>query len=409
MIIMMMTVRNLSPDRLYLVALSGGADSVALTVMMAERGLRIHALHCNFHLRGEESDRDEDFVRHLCTERGIPLEVKHFDTLRSAREQKASIEMEARRLRYEWFAQRARELGAYAICVAHHRDDQAETLLMNIIRGTGLRGLAAMSPDRVINGLRILRPLLDLSRQDIIDYLRERGQTFVTDSTNLEREALRNRIRLDVIPLLKELNPNVSECLARTAENVRLELETGDAEGEGHFHKWLTPLGFSRGQIMDIYAHHMRVDKVSGLMWHSPSHTLLLDRGEWVLRENRGDAGMTSLNTRLLPAGEIPSADEFRCKDMAFIDADMLRGRLELRGILIGDRFRPFGMRSGSKLVSDFLTNKKVNLLEKLSQLIVVDTGTRAIVWVVGREIDDRYRVTHDSKNIMCLTLDGQQ
>lgn len=406
---MMITVRNLSPDRLYLVALSGGADSVALTMMMAERGLRIHALHCNFHLRGEESDRDEGFVRDFCTERGIPLEVRHFDTRRSAREQKASIEMEARRLRYEWFAQRARELGAYAICVAHHRDDQAETLLMNLIRGTGLRGLAAMSPDRVIDGLRILRPLLGLSRQDIIDYLRERGQTFVTDSTNLEREALRNRIRLDVMPLLKELNPNVSECLARTAENVRLELETGDAEGEGHFHKWLTPLGFSRGQIMDIYAHHMRDAKESGLMWHSPSHTLLLDRGEWVLRDNRGYAGMPSLNTRLLPAGEMPSVDALRCKDTAFIDADMLRGRLVLRRVLAGDRFRPFGMRRGSKLVSDFLTNRKVNLLEKMSQLVVEDSGTRAIVWVVGREIDDRYRVAHDSKNIMCLTLDGLQ
>lgn len=406
---MMITVRNLSPDRLYLVALSGGADSVALTMMMAERGLRIHALHCNFHLRGEESDRDEGFVRDFCTERGIPLEVRHFDTRHSAREQKASIEMEARRLRYEWFAQRARELGAYAICVAHHRDDQAETLLMNLIRGTGLRGLAAMSPDRVIDGLRILRPLLGLSRQDIIDYLRERGQTFVTDSTNLEREALRNRIRLDVMPLLKELNPNVSECLARTAENVRLELETGDADGEGHFHKWLTPLGFSRGQIMDIYTHHMKGAKESGLMWHSPSHTLLLDRGEWVLRENRGDAGMPSLNTRLLPAEEIPSVDALRCKDTAFIDADMLRGELVLRRVLAGDRFRPFGMQRGSKLVSDYLTNRKVNLLEKMSQLVVEDSGTRAIVWVVGREIDDRYRVAHDSKNIMCLTLDGLQ
>lgn len=406
---MMMTVRNLSPDRLYLVALSGGADSVALALMMAERGLRIHALHCNFHLRGEESDRDEGFVRNLCTERGIPLEVKHFDTRRSAREQGASIEMEARRLRYEWFAQRARELGAYAVCVAHHRDDQAETLLMNLIRGTGLRGLAAMSPDRVIKGLRILRPLLGLSRQDITDFLRERGQAFVTDSTNLEREALRNRIRLDVMPLLKELNPNVAECLARTAENVRLELETGDADGEGHFHQWLAPLGFSRGQIVDIYAHHVQGTKVSGLVWHSPSHTLLLNRGEWVLSENVGDAGMPSLNTRLLPAGEIPSADALRCKDTAFIDADMLRGGLVMRRMRSGDRFRPFGMRSGSKLVSDFLTDRKVNLLEKMSQLVVVDTGTRAIVWVVGREIDDRYRVSHDSKNIMCLTLDGLQ
>ena len=246
-------IHALSPNKLYLIALSGGADSIALALMMKEQHLNVLALHCNFHLRGEESDRDEQFVRDFCHKHAIPLEVCHFDTLASARQHKTSIEMEARNLRYRWFAQRAQALDAEAICVAHHKDDQAETLLLNLIRGTGLKGLAAMHPERTVNGLRILRPLLDTTKEEILNYLSHMEQDYVTDSTNLERDALRNRIRLDLMPMLRQLNPNITDCLARTAHNVRLELDS-DSE-ESHYHRWLAPLGFSRSQILDIYAH----------------------------------------------------------------------------------------------------------------------------------------------------------
>ena len=246
-------LRTLSTDRLYLIALSGGADSIALALMMKEQRLNVLALHCNFHLRGEESDRDEQFVRDFCHKHAIPLEVCHFDTLASASQHKTSIEMEARDLRYRWFAQRAQALDAEAICVAHHKDDQAETLVLNLIRGTGLKGLAAMHPDRIVNGLRIIRPLLDITKKEILQYLARMGQDFVTDSSNLERDALRNRIRLDLMPMLRQLNPNITDCLARTAHNVRLELDS-DSE-ESHYYRWLAPLGFSRSQILDIYAH----------------------------------------------------------------------------------------------------------------------------------------------------------
>ena len=246
-------LRTLSTDRLYLIALSGGADSIALALMMKEQRLNVLALHCNFHLRGEESDRDEQFVRDFCHKHAIPLEVCHFDTLASASQHKTSIEMEARDLRYRWFAQRAQALDAEAICVAHHKDDQAETLVLNLIRGTGLKGLAAMHPDRIVNGLRIIRPLLDITKKEILQYLARMGQDYVTDSSNLERDALRNRIRLDLMPMLRQLNPNITDCLARTAHNVRLELDS-DSE-ESHYYRWLAPLGFSRSQILDIYAH----------------------------------------------------------------------------------------------------------------------------------------------------------
>ena len=527
-------LRTLYTDRLYLIALSGGADSIALALMMKEQRLNVLALHCNFRLRGEESDRDEQFVRDFCHKHAIPLEVCHFDTLASAREHKTSIEMEARDLRYRWFAQRAQALDAEAICVAHHKDDQAETLLLNLIRGTGLKGLAAMHPNRIVNGLRIIRPLLDITKKEILQYLARMGQDYVTDSSNLERDALRNRIRLDLMPMLRQLNPNITDCLARTAHNVRLELDSNSEES--HYYRWLAPLGFSRSQILDIYAHcsnglaelderrrikvktengKLRVsenrstvgtlraasendkesgrctqshnvameiatltrhrltsqsifqgprspyiteleqiqdDKVelkpsahpspltanncppetggraqsaegvdktpftphpspftahrsSGLTWHSATHTLLLDRGELILQEKGTSANTTlQLHIEELPTGIVPSTHDFLNKAQAFIDADSIKGEPVLRPMRQGDRFRPYGMKHGTKLLSDFLTDRKVSILDKQTQLVAVDSSTDAIIWIVGREIDHRYRISPTTKRILRLT-----
>ena len=439
-------LRTLSTDRLYLIALSGGADSVALALMMKEQGLKFRALHCNFHLRGVESDRDEQFVRDFCQKHDIPLEVCHFDTLASTHLHKTSIEMEARDLRYRWFAQRVQALDAEAICVAHHKDDQAETLLLNLIRGTGLKGLAAMHPERIVNGLRIIRPLLDITKEEILQYLARMGQGYVTDSTNLERDALRNRIRLDLMPMLRQFNPNITECLARTAHNVRMELDT-DSE-ESRYHRWLAPYGFSRSQILDIYAHcsngkqrasenrstqrpyitereQIQDDKVelkqsahrspltahrssphrsSGLTWHSATHTLLLDRGELILQEKGTSATTTSqLHIEVLPTGTVPTTHDFLNKAQAFIDADSIKGEPVLRPMRQGDRFRPYGMKHGTKLLSDFLTDRKVSILDKQTQLVAVDSSTDAIIWIVGREIDHRYRISPTTKRILRL------
>ena len=404
-----MTFKELSPDRLYLVALSGGADSVALALMMKEAGVNTHALHCNFHLRGEESERDEKFVRRFCHENDIPLDVCHFNTRNLARKHGVSIEMEARKLRYTWFAEQALKLNAKAICVAHHKDDQAETILLNLIRGTGLQGLAAMHPDRTINGLRIIRPLLDFTKKEILDYLASKHQEYVTDSTNLERDALRNRIRLDLIPMLRELNPGITDCLARTAHNVRMELDT-DSE-EAHYHRWLSPLGFSRQQILDIYAHRPKEgennSEYTGRTWLSATHVLLMDRGKWVLDERKGntDSDMPELLIQELPDGFKPEHKDFLNKKQAFIDADCLKGSLTLRHIIIGDRFRPYGMKNGTKLISDYLTDRKVNRLCKQEQLVAIDTANGNIVWLVGHEIDHRYCITSQTLNILHLSI----
>ena len=195
-----------------LVALSGGADSVALLRVLLVLGYHCEAAHCNFHLRGEESDRDERFVNELCKGLGVALHVTHFDTVTYASRHHVSIEMAAREMRYDWFEQLRKERGGAVIAVAHHRDDSGETFLLNLIRGAGINGLKGISPH---NGC-IVRPLLEVSRQDILDYLRCLGHGYATDSTNLQDEYIRNKIRLNILPMLRELNHSVREIIAET-------------------------------------------------------------------------------------------------------------------------------------------------------------------------------------------------
>lgn len=404
-----MKINELPKGILYLVALSGGADSIALALMMKEHGHTFLALHCNFHLRGEESDRDENFVQDFCSSHNIPLEICHFDTYNLAKKHGVSIEMEARELRYTWFSERVAHLKAEAICVAHHKDDQAETLLLNLIRGTGLNGLAAMYPDRIVNGLRIIRPLLDYTKEDILNYLSIKGQDYVTDRTNFEREATRNKIRLDIIPKLMEINPNVIDCLARTAHNVRMELDT--ESDESHYHKWLSPLGFSRRQILDIFDHRPSnasiINDNTGCIWYSSEYTLLLDRNKWVLRKNY--KYNHKINHKIvcveLPGTTIITKSDFMNKNQAFIDADMVKGHLCLRLAKTGDRFQPYGMNNGTKLVNKYLTDLKINLLDKRSQLVVVDSASDKIIWVVDKVIDNFYKVTSNTKRIYRISV----
>ena len=203
----------LSREGLHLVALSGGADSVALLLILKDLGYRIEAAHCNFHLRGEESNRDEEFVKNLCEEKGVPLHLIHFDTKGYADLHQVSIEMAARELRYGYFRQLRQDIGAEKVCVAHHRDDAVETLLMNLMRGSGVHGLTGIRAHHD----EIVRPLLALSRQEIEDYLHSIGQSYVTDSTNLIDDILRNKLRLNAMPLLKTINPKASENIWKTA------------------------------------------------------------------------------------------------------------------------------------------------------------------------------------------------
>lgn len=212
----------------YIVALSGGADSVSLLFVLKhlerELGIDVEAAHCNFHLRGAESVRDEEFCKQLCERLSVPLHLIHFDTQAYADLHRVSIEMAARDLRYGYFENLRRDIKAQDICVAHHRDDSVETVLLNLVRGTGLRGLRGIQPR---NG-NIIRPLLSLSREDIVQYLGALGESYVTDSTNLHNDVKRNKIRLDVMPLLRELNPSVSQSIFESSLRVGEALKVFD-------------------------------------------------------------------------------------------------------------------------------------------------------------------------------------
>lgn len=400
---------GLEADTLVLVALSGGADSTALLLIMKELGYRLHALHCNFHLRLEESDRDQAFVEELSGQHGVPLSVRHFETGNFAREHGMSIEMAARELRYGWFREELHGRPGCCVAVGHHGDDQAETLLLNLLRGTGIRGLAGMQPRR--DG--IIRPLLCLSREEILRYLTRRGQSYVTDSTNRERICQRNRIRLDLVPLLREMNPHAARHLCLAGDSVRQSIPYYMKGIEAAFrengitadsfplkalpsppllHEWLAGKGFSRAEEEEMC--RAREGSV-GRMWHSETHAVLLDRQALLL----APLGQTHAAPRL--SGEIvPSIGETGT-GIAYFDADLLTAPLEVRPVGEGDAFVPLGMK-GRKLISDFLTDRKVNRFRK-AEVFVLTCG-EDIVWLIGYRSDNRFRVTEKTRRILKLT-----
>ena len=429
---------SLAADAHLLVALSGGADSVALLLALHELGYRVEALHCNFELRGTESDADEAFCRRLCRQAGIPLHVKHFRTKSYAQRHTISLEMAARQLRYEWFGQQASALAAEAICVAHHRDDNIETMVLNLVRGTGIHGITGMSPRSEQGSLVILRPMLSVSRQEIEAWLEARGQTWVTDSTNLQSDAaLRNMVRLRLLPLLEEMNPRVRETLAadiqrfREAEvlydkavgelleqvknadgNVDIERLKAAESPRTLLQEWLQPYGFNSAQISDIYN---GVNGESGKVWQSPTHRLLRDRGRLVLEPHEGGCEEVVLplegffeaspEVRLIIRRQPVDAAAFAIpRDMrtACFDLEKLELPLTIRRVHEGDRLQPFGM-NGTRLVSDILTDRKLSLFEKERQMVVL-SGDR-IVWVVGQRVAAGAEIDDSTRHAMTLTL----
>lgn len=210
--------RLLSPGARVLVGLSGGPDSVCLALVLSRLRYAVTAAHCNFRLRGGESDRDERFTREFCARHGIPLRVTSFDTRAYAAEHGVSIEMAARELRYGWFGVEMERAGAEAVAVAHHSDDVIETMLLNLLRGTGIQGLTGIRP---VNG-HVVRPLLEVSHREVLAYLERLGESFVTDSTNAQCDCTRNQIRNRVLPLLEQVNPRAREALLTDRANFEV-------------------------------------------------------------------------------------------------------------------------------------------------------------------------------------------
>ncbi len=404
-------------DDKLLVALSGGSDSVALLLVLLRLGYTCEAAHCNFHLRGAESCRDEEFVRRLCQRLGICLHITHFDTRGYAREHRVSIEMAARDLRYTWFARLTETRKAQHVAVAHHEDDSVETFMLNLMRGTGINGLRGM---RCRNG-QTVRPLLCVGRQDIEQYLNRLGQDWVTDSTNLETDATRNKIRLLLLPLMTDINPAVRQNILRTAANLDAAAaiyNNGIAEGrrraltndgmdikallaepspEALLYETVAPLGFNAAQAADML--HALHGYQSGKVFTSDTHTIVRDRDKLVIRrrEDRQTVQLHMETVKIDDGFVIP-----RSCDTACIDADKLKHELHMRPWRQGDWFVPFGMK-GRKLVSDFLTDRKMSLADKQRQQVLC--CGEDIVWVVGLRPDNRFRIGPDSKRAMVISV----
>ena len=452
----------LADDAGVLVALSGGADSVALLHILVRLGYRCRAVHCNFHLRGEESDRDEWFATALCRSLGVACEVVHFDTLSYAAEHRLSVEMAARELRYREFERLRQAHGLDAIAVAHHQDDAVETLLLNLIRGAGINGLTGM---KVKNGL-VVRPLLCLTRDEITSFLDYLSQPYVTDSTNLTDVYARNKVRLNLLPLMEEINPaaksNIMQAAIHLGEaatiynKVMAETNAGivtvRADGfdisiaalldtdvpQAHLFELLHPYGFNSAQVTDILR---SLSSEAGRVFQAADYTLLRDRTHLLLRRKSkkgeaplnpprwGEIGSAMIESPLLGRGkgeaiaegivELPDGTRLkiysiepdttwqvpRRNDILCIDASRISEPLTLRHPRTGDRFHPFGMK-GSKLLSDFYTDLKVPRTEKDKQWVLCHGND--IVWAVGLRSSEKYRLSEKARKVICIEITKQ-
>ena len=415
-------------DRI-LVALSGGVDSMVLAELLRRCGYDITFAHCNFHLRGNESDGDEQFVREYAERVGVKLFVRQFDTLEYVERQKVSVEMAARELRYAWFNDMINASGQL-LALAHHADDQIETFFINLMRGSGIKGLKAMQPR---NGLYI-RPLLWASREEIKQFAIENGIQWREDSTNNDTVYLRNKIRHDLMPVFDNIKPEAREKILESVNHLSSEnqlyrellkeklsqIETVDGVlhsiPKRHFDRaervekspannslqllfeWLRPFGFSFSQCESILA---SLDSEPGKEFYSSNYQLVIEK-------DTIDIFPIELTDNLLTPGLSYSKQPVRTthalslvKDnpnIAQLDFDKLKFPLRVRHWWHGDRFHPLGLK-GTKLVSDFFNDNGFTTFQKRNTQILTDSEGE-IVWIVGHRIDDRFKITDKTKTI---------
>ena len=369
-----------------ILGLSGGADSVALLLILLDKGVEVIAAHANFHLRTEESQRDEEFVRRLCQKYGVTLFVKSFDTRREAHLHKESIEMAARRLRYDWFDELLQSQQADAICTAHHRDDNVETFLLNLIRGSGLQGLTGMDTnDAAEQPLRkpIVRPLLSISRDEILKFLEERKQTYVTDSSNNETIYLRNRIRHELLPYLESFNPHIRLTLSQTISRLREAHYFFQEALQSEKAQYIS----SEGDVFSIPIAVLRAHPARLTLMHEALQGLFpTEMQKQIAGLVEAQVGKFFQHNDMMCCRARHSIEWGRIDTPWFpiqecsIDAEKVKGRLFLRSLQKGDRFVPYGRR-GSKLVSDFLSERGISLLRRRKARVLCDD--ECIVWLV--------------------------
>ncbi len=427
---------QISREAGFILAVSGGADSICMLHAFKYLNLKILVLHCNFSLRGKESDMDEQFVKRFCDSYGIAHSVKKFDTLAYAKEKGLSIEMAARELRYTWFREMKEKKKMDYIVVAHHADDVAETLLINLYRGTGIKGLTGIKP---VNG-DILRPLLECSRNDILQYIEEHQLGYRTDSTNNSLDYVRNKIRHQVIPVLKEINPSLTDTMAENCETLKeteeifhygirqLQEEILDCDEDEilihiartldspapytFLYETLKPFGFNKVQIRDILNSHAATP---GKQFKAGEHVLVKGRNYWRLYDGSKylpteqtvpAPGIYTIGEKKIEILLFPRPEQFvipQQPDTVCLDADKMKFPLLIRNWQAGDYFCPIGMKKSKKKLSDFFRDQKFSPKQKQECLLLL--SNEKIAWIIGYRPDDRFKITSFTKNILQFNI----
>jgi len=410
-----------------LLAISGGADSVALFYLLLDSGYHFTAAHCNFKLRGKESEGDEKFVQALCKKYKIKLHCACFDTTKYAKENKLSIQMAARELRYNYFNKLLHENNYEIILTAHHANDLVETFFINLLRGSGLKGLAGIPAKRG----KVVRPLLPFGRNEIENYLKNSKIAYKEDSSNRDDKYLRNNLRLHIIPSLVKLNPSFSKTLQKEIDllqsyenlmnNYFNSLIRKEVKREGRFQKlkikwlrqfpepqlflfhWLNEYGFHSNTYEKIPG---SLSGVSGKQFHSETHSLITNR-EYLILQKKPEGVENDILIQKDLACDFESLKLKRTRNfkvekkphVAYINEEKLIFPLKIRSWKTGDRFKPLGMNNYKKL-SDFFIGIKMSRFEK-ENVRILENGNGEIIWVINFRLDERYKVPVNGKDIL--------
>lgn len=415
-----------------LLATSGGIDSMVMLHLFQQLDYQIAIAHCNFQLRGVESFEDQKFIQEYADANAVPVYITQFDTKAFAEDYKLSTQVAARELRYNWFYELLETEQYDYILTAHHADDNLETFLINLSRGTGLDGLTGI-PEKNEN---VVRPLLAFSQQEIEEYAELNQIKWREDSSNASDKYVRNKIRHHLVPTLKEMNPNFLSSFHKTqiylqeaqdmvddaAIMVYQQVATPEGENisfdlkklkklpnyKSYLYQWLNEFGFTAWN--DIYD---LVESQSGKYVFSSEYRLLKDRETLILspldflddkQEYFIDANQTVVNVPLNITFS-PVADmTIPSNKTIFVDYEKLKYPLTLRRWNEGDQFQPFGMNGKSKKISKFFKDEKLSLLEKENTWLLCSDNT--IVWVVGLRQDERFKIENTTKNILKIQLD---
>jgi tRNA(Ile)-lysidine synthase len=411
-------------------AVSGGMDSMVLLDLFQQLDYEIAVLHCNFSLRDLESDGDAEFLNEYCENQQIPLFIKKFDTNQFAKEAKLSIQVAARKLRYDWFYEQLEEKEFGYLLTAHHLEDSLETFLINLTRGTGLEGLTGIP----IQNDKIIRPLLPFSRAEIEDYIRENNLQWREDSSNASDKYFRNKVRHAIVPVLKELNPNLLSSFQNTVQNLQqaqslvedasklvFQMVVQEENNQmkinliellklpnysAYLYQWLKDFGFTAwDDITDL------VTAQSGKQVFSDTHVLLKDRDFLILYAkeinslheeffiNKGlQEVKVPLNITFFNVSTISNSNS----NTIFVNEDFLQFPLVIRKWQEGDYFYPIGMK-GKKKLSKFFKDEKMSLIDKSNQWILCSKNQ--VVWVIGKRQDDRFKLNDNSINKLQITL----